>query len=472
MEIAVTPPLAAPPPTSARMEAGALLRLAGPLVGANLLQMAIAAVDVIFAARLGPADLAAATLGSFFFNILAFAFVGLTGAAAPLIAAELGRRAHAVRQVRLSFRMAMWVGLACAVPAMLLLGQSERLFLLAGQDPIVATRAGAFLAILLWAMPLAVAGGVMRTTAAALGRPGWTFLVTGLALALDILSNWAFIFGHLGMPAMGLPGSALANLVAYATMALAYGAILLRDRRLRRFRLLGRWWRVDVARARDILRLGLPIAATWTFEAGLFAGAALLMGLIGVPEVAAHAVALNIAATAFQIPFGIAQAATIRVGLAYGAGDAAWIARAGNVALTAGIGVMAATALIMWIAPGALIGLYLDPAAPENQVVVGLAKRFLVVAAIFQLVDGAQAVAAGILRGLQDTRVPMIIALAGYWAVGFSTSVLLGFETTLAGVGVWWGLAIGLLAVAVLLVWRWSIRGRIGLLPSARPPAG
>jgi MATE family multidrug resistance protein len=317
-------------------------------------------------------------------------------------------------------------------------------------------------------MPLAIAGGVMRTASAALGRPGWTFVVTGLALALDVLGNWVFIFGHFGAPAMGLRGSALANVLAYAVMALAYGVILLRDSRLRRFRLFGLWWRFDVARARAIMWLGAPIAATWIFEAGLFAGAALLMGLIGVADVAAHAIALNIAAFAFQIPFGIAQAATIRVGLAFGAGDRPWIARAGNVALTAGIGVMGATALIMWIMPGALIGAYLDPATPGDAAVVALAKSFLAVAAVFQLADGAQAVAAGVLRGLQDTRMPMVIALAGYWVVGFGSSIFLGFRTPLAGVGIWWGLAIGLLVVAVLLVGRWKARARFGLLPVQR----
>jgi MATE family multidrug resistance protein len=470
MDIAVAPPLIAAPPASARVEAGALLRLAGPLVGANLLQMAIAAVDVVFAARLGPRDLAAATLGSYFFNILSYALIGLTGAAAPLIAAELGRKSHAVREVRLSFRMAMWVGLLFAMPVMLLLAQGEALFVLAGQDAIVAQRAGGFLSVLLWGMPLAVAGGVMRTASAALGRPGWTFLVTGLALALDVAGNWAFIFGHLGAPAMGLNGSALANVLAYAVMALAYGVILISDRKLRRFRLFGLWWRFNGARAREIVRLGLPIAATWIFEAGLFAGAALLMGLIGVAEVAAHAIALNIAAFAFQIPFGIAQAATIRVGLAFGAGDRRWIAQAGNVALIAGIGVMGATALIMWIMPGALISAYLDPATPGDAAVADLTKRFLAVAAIFQLADGAQAVGAGVLRGLQDTRVPMVIALAGYWVLGFGSSVALGFGTSLAGVGIWWGLAIGLLAVAVLLVARWQGRARLGLLPVRTMP--
>ncbi|MDO6416804.1 MATE family efflux transporter [Sphingomonas sp. BIUV-7] len=467
MEVAVVSPLVAPPPASWRDEAASLLRLSGPLVGSNLLQMAIAAVDVIFVARLGSRDLAAATLGAFMFNLAVFALIGLTGAAAPLIAAELGRRAHAVREVRRSFRMALWVGLFCSAPVMILLSQGEALLRLAGQDAEVSRLAGGFLWVILIGMPLAVGAGVMRTAAAALGRPGWTFLVTGLALALDILGNWAFIYGHLGAPAMGLDGSALANVLSFAVMTLAYAIILLCDPRLRKYRLLGYWWRLDWPRARDVLRLGLPIAATWTFEAGLFGGAAVLMGLIGIEEVAAHAIALNIAAFAFQLPFGIAQAATIRVGMAFGAADPQWIRRAGNVALVLGIGIMAATALIMWSIPDALIRIYLDPGRTDNEAVATLARRFLAVASIFQLADGAQAVAAGVLRGLQDTRFPMIIALFGYWAIGFGSSVWLGFFTPLAGVGVWWGLAAGLAMVAVLLAARWRARERLGLLPEA-----
>lgn len=459
-------PLNAPPPKTWLGEISALLRLAGPLVGSNLLQMSIAAVDVIFVARLGPLDLAAATLGVFLFNLLSYALIGLGSAVAPLIAAELGRRAHAVREVRRSFRMALWIGVLGAIPVMLLLAHGERLLLLLGQEREIAHRAGQFLFVLLPAIPLAAACGVMRTAAAALGRPVWAFVVTAVALLVDVLGNWAFIFGHIGMPAMGLNGSALANLLSIAGMAGAYWVIFCTDRRLRRYRLFGRWWRFEGGRARAIVRLGLPIMATWLLEGGLFGGAALLMGLIGVTEIAAHAIALNIAAFAFQIPFGIAQAATVRVGLAFGARDSRWIAMAGNCALALGIGIMALTAAIMWSVPHLLVEAYVDAG---NTAVVELAVRFLAVAAVFQLADGAQAVGAGVLRGLQDTRIPMLIALFGYWAVGFTLSVVLGFVVHLGGVGVWWGLAAGLLVVAILLGDRWRRRASIGLLPPGIP---
>ena len=457
-------PLVEPRPAGWQGELLALTRLATPLVAANLLQMAVAAVDVIFVGRLGTLELAAATMGVFLFNLLLYAMIGLTSAAAPLIAAELGQRAHAVREVRRSVRMAMWVGVAGALVVMVVLANGERLLLLADQDPRVAVRAGHFLDILLLAAIPGVLAGVLRTAAAALGRAGWAFAVTGLALALSILVNWLLVFGNAGFPRLGLEGSAIASVVSLSGMALAYLLIVLLDPKLRRYRLLGRWWRAEWSRAREIVRLGVPIMLTWLFEGALFGGAAILMGLIGVTEVAAHAVALNIAAVAFQVPFGVAQAATIRVGLAFGAGDHAWVARAGRTALGLGIGFMGVSAVAMWLAPRFFISAYVDVDAAQNAAVVPLAMQYLAVAAVFQLVDGAQAVAAGVLRGVQDTRVPMLVALFGYWVVGFGTAAVLGFGTALAGTGIWIGLAAGLLVVSVLLLWRWSARERLGLL--------
>ncbi|CAN5338455.1 MATE family efflux transporter [soil metagenome] len=463
--IAASQPLNSPPPASSWTEARSLVRLAGPLVGANLLQMAVSAVDVIFVARLGTLDFAAATLGVFLFNVLMYAMIGLTSAAAPIIAAEVGRRAHAVREVRRSFRMAMWLAVLASVPCILLLAQGETLFRLAGQDPEVSRRAGVFLDYLTLAFLPGVAAGVMRVVAAALGRPGWAFLVTGLALGVGILGNWCLVFGNAGFPALGLEGSALATVFTMTIMMLAYATILLTDRRLRRFRLFGRWWRTEWPRFWQIVRLGVPIALTWMFEGALFGGAAILMGLIGVAEVAAHAVALNIAAVAYQLPFGFAQAATIRVGMAYGARNHDWIAQAGRVALIFGIGCMALTALLIWTMPRLFIAAYIDVDAPANATVVALATKYLAIAAVFQLVDGAQSVAAGALRGLQDTRVPMVIAAGGFWGIGFVTSLLFGFTLGWKGVGIWIGLAVGLAAVAALLLWRWSARERLGLLP-------
>ena len=459
------PPLSGSPAPTWRGELRALARLATPIVGANLLQMAVTSLDVLFVARLGTVEFAAATLGAFLFSLTLWSIGSMVAASSPIIAAERGRGTHAVREVRRTFRMSLWLAVAACLPFLVLLGQGERLLRLGGQDAVVAARAGAFLHILRWALVPAVVATAMRTAVAALDRPGWILFVSALAVGVGALTNWLFVFGRGGFPAMGLEGSALASVVTLCAVLVAYGTILAFDRRLRRYCLFGRWWRPEWSRLGEIVRLGVPIALTVVFEGGLFGGAGLLMGLIGVEAVAAHAIAINIASLTFQVPVGIAQAATIRVGLAFGAADRAAITRAGRVALAVGIGVMGLTASGLWLLPRPLIALYVDPDLPANARVVALALQLLVVAAVFQLLDGAQAVCGGILRGLQDARVPMLIALFGYWGVGFGTAELLGFRLKLGAVGVWWGLAVGLAVVTALFALRWRRREELGLLP-------
>ncbi|WP_408589395.1 MATE family efflux transporter [Novosphingobium sp.] len=453
------------PPGSWREELRATLRLATPLVGANLLQMMVFALDVVFVARLGPEALAASSLAVALFGLLIWSLTGLVGAASPLIAAELGRRAHAVREVRRTVRMAAWAGLAAAWVVIGVCSLGGPLMRLTGQHEAVIVRAVPFLQILMWAVFPMILAALLRTVIATLGRPGVGTAVTALGVAVNALGNWTFVFGHLGMPAMGLAGSAMSSVVTSTAMLAAYIVVIWRDRRLRRYHLFGKWWKPHWTRLADVLRIGLPICATIVAEAGLFNGAAFLMGRIGEQELAAHAMALQFAAMSFQVPFGIAQAATIRVGLAYGARDNAAITRAGWLALALGVGFMAATALIMLFAPGLILSLYMDPHDPANARVVAFALQFMMVAAAFQLFDGAQAVGQGVLRGLQDARVPMAIAIFGYWVPGLGSSIVLGLYTPLGGVGVWIGLLVGLVVVAGLVLWRWSARGRLGLLP-------
>lgn len=459
-------PMFEKPPLSWTDELRAMLSLAAPMVGANLLQMAVFAVDVVFVARLGPVALAASSLSIALFGLLIWSLSGLVGAVAPLVAAELGRRAHAVREVRRTVRMTGWAGLLAAVLAMGVCLLGEPLMRVTGQQEDVIALAVPFLGVLMWASVPAMMAALLRTFVATMGRPGIGTAITGMAVAVNALGNWLFVFGNLGMPEMGLRGSAVSSVVTSCTMVLAYVVVIRTDRRLRRYRLSGRWWKVEWKRLADVLRIGLPIMATIIAEAGMFNGAAFMMGRIGEVELAAHTVALQFAAIAFQVPFGVAQAATIRVGLAYGAADDAAIARAGRVAIVLGIGFMVLTASVMLLAPHAILRIYIDPDAPQNSAMVVLAIQYMVVAAAFQLFDGAQAVGAGLLRGLQDTRVPMGFALFGYWVPGIGTALWLGLGTPLGGLGVWIGLMVGLVVVATLNLWRWRNRARLGLLPA------
>lgn len=439
--------------------------LAAPLAAANLLQMLVYAIDVIFVARLGETALAACSLATTLFGLMMWCFSGLTGACAPLIAAELGRRQHAVREVRRTVRMALWLAVLVGLAGMAVCLFGERLLLLSGQDPEVSRLAGQFLAILLWAMIPNVLATVLRNFVSALGRPVFATAITALAVAVNALGNYAFVFGNLGAPAMGLDGSAVSSVLTALAMLGAYAIAIQSDRRLRRYRIFGRWWRAEWARLREIVRIGTPIALIILAEGGLFSSAAFLMGLIGQAELAGHTVAFQIAALAFQIPFGIGQATTIRVGYHYGAGNLVAIGAAGRTAIFMAVGYMILPATLMIFAPQLLLRLYVDPTLPANATMIAHAIRFLAIAAAFQLIDGLQAVLAGALRGLQDTRVPMQMALAGYWLCGFATSIALGFFTPLAGTGVWLGLAAGLVVVSALLSWRWHRRAELGLLP-------
>lgn len=446
-----------------RGEIRATFALAWPLALANLLQMLVHAVDVIFVARLGERELAAASLGVALFGLIMWALSGFTGIVAALIAEELGRRRHAVREVRRSVRMALWLAVGSGLVGMAVCWFGETLMLASGQDRGIAERAGLFLRIVMWAMIPMIAASVLRNFVSALGRPIFATAITGVALVASLLFNYAFVFGNLGAPALGLEGSALASVLTSLVQLASYLVAIRFDRRLRRYRLLGNWWRSEWSRMRELVRLGLPVMVIILAEAGLFSGAAFLVGRIGASELAGHTVALQIAALAFQIPFGISQAATIRVGYHYGAQDHAAITRAGWTGIAMGAAFMTLTAGAMLFAPGLLLRIYIDPTLPANAAMAAFAVRYMMVAAAFQLFDGIQAVAAGALRGLQDTRVPMLIAIFSYWVPGFGIAVWLGFNTPLEGTGIWIGLAVGLVFAASLLTWRWARRERLGL---------
>ena len=448
-------------------EIRATYKLAWPLALANLLQMLVHAVDVIFVARLGEVELAASSLGIAVFGLTMWAFSGLTGIVAALIAEELGRKRHAVREVRRSVRMGLWLAVASGLVGMLVCAQGEALMLATGQDEHIAERAGAFLEIVMWAMIPMILASVLRNFVSALGRPIFATAITGLALGASVLGNYAFVFGNLGAPAMGLEGSALASIITSLFILASYVIAIFHDRRLRRYSIFGNIWRPEWQRLRELIRLGSPVMVIIIAEAGLFSGAAFLMGRIGASELAGHTVALQIAALAFQIPFGIGQAATIRVGYHFGAGDHAAIGRAGWVGIAMGASFMCLTAMAMIFAPQLLLRIYVDPTLTVNAAMVGFAIRYMLVAAAFQLFDGIQAVAAGALRGLQDTRVPMLIAIFSYWVPGYGVAIWLGFYTPLEGTGVWIGLAIGLVFSAFLLTWRWSRRESLGLATHA-----
>ena len=446
-----------------RGEFAATLRLSWPLAAANLLQMLTYAVDVIFIARLGEAQLAASALAVALFGLVLWAMSGLTGAVAPVIAADLGARAPALRPVRRGIRMALWLAVMSGALGMALCLLLVPLMRATGQDAAIIGLASEYNIVIIWSLVPMLFNNVLRSFVSALDRPIVATLITAAGIGVNALANYAFIFGNFGMPELGLKGAGVATIITALVTLAAYVIVIRLDPRLHRYRIFGRWWAPDWARFGQIVRIGTPIALTITAEAGIFGAAAFLMGNIGTAQLAAHTVALQIAALAFQVPFGVGQAATIRVGYFYGARDPEGMKRAGWAAIAIGTGFMGVTALAMIVAPRYLLAIYVDPWDPANAVLIGYALTYIVIAAAFQLFDGMQAVAAGALRGLQDTRVPMWIAAFAYWVPGIGTALVLGFLTPLEGVGVWIGLATGLTVAAALLIWRWAARDRLGL---------
>jgi MATE family multidrug resistance protein len=238
------------------------------------------------------------------------------------------------------------------------------------------------------------------------------------------------------------------------------------DPRFRRYRFFGRFWRADWPRFREVWRLGLPIGLALAFEVTIFNAAAFLMGIIGADSLAAYAIAIQIASLTFMVPLGLNQAVTVRVGRAFGAGDVDGIRRAGWTAYVLGLIFMSMMAMVMLFAPRLLVAAFLNLADPANAAVVALAVSFLAYAGLFQVFDGAQVIGAGMLRGLHDTRVPMIFCAIGYWGIGLPLGATLAFAAELAGAGIWIGLAAGLATVAVLMTTRWVMRERLGLTGS------
>jgi multidrug resistance protein, MATE family len=445
-----------------RAELRASLALAWPLIMANVTQQVIQATDVLLMGRLGATQLAAATLAlnlTFTFNLL---LLGLLIASSPMMATALGQRFNAVRDVRRTFRAGLWILIISLPPYWLLLWHVGWLMRAFGQAPELAEQGQTFLRAYMWCTGPWLLFQLLRNFVSALERPRIVLWLSIAGIALNALLSWSLIFGHFGLPALGLAGGGLGSTLTWLILCGALMAVMSRDRQFRRFRLFGRFWRFDGERTLAMVRLGWPIGVTMGLEMGVFALAAYFMGWIGAPAVAAHAVALQLAALTFMVPLGLGQAATVRVGLALGRRDSAGIRRAGWASWIAGVAFMGAMALVMWSIPRWLITIFLTE-VPANAAVIALAVSFLKVAAAFQLVDGAQVIGAGMLRGLHDTRWPLMFALVGYWGVGLGIGVWLAFGADWKGLGIWVGLASGLAAVAALMLARWLLRDRIGL---------
>lgn len=440
----------------------ATLVLGLPLAGTQLAQVAIHVTDTVMVGRLGTVELAAGVLATSFFHLLWMLGSGFAIAVMPMVAAAAGQ--DDTRAVRRSVRMGLWVSALYSVAVLPVLMNTRAIMQLLGQVPEVVELTGQYMDVLQWSMFPALCVIVFRSFLGAMRRANVVFAITLVGVAFNALVAYTFIYGHFGAPALGVAGAGLAGLLTMSLIATLGALYCAFHPALRHLEIFVRFWRPDWPGFMEIVRLGWPIGATIVAEVGLFWASGIMVGWIGPVPLAAHGIALQLASIAFMIPLGLANAATVRVGLAYGAKDAAGIGRAARAAMLVALTIAIFAAIVFWVAPAPLIGLYLSADDPNGAAVLAYAVPLLAVAAAFQLFDSTQAMAAGILRGLKDTRVPMMLAVISYWLVGMPAGYILAFPVGLGGIGVWLGLGLGLLLASVLLSRRFLNRERQGQL--------
>lgn len=432
----------------------ALLGLAGPIVLIQLGLIAMGVVDTVMVGHVSPTALAAVALGNLYSFGLSIFGLGVLLALDPIIAQALG--AGDVRAVRRGLQRGLVLSVVLTVPtSVMLLAAEPALTLLQQPREVIPFAAGYVFRVLpsIWPFFAFVA---LRQTLQAHHRTRPIVLTLVAANLINAGLNYLWIFGNLGFPELGVLGSAWATTVSRWLMAALM--LVLGWRYLEPYlRRLGR----DVFAPGPILRMlkvGAPIGGQMLLEFGAFATIALLMGWLGVVQVAAHQVAINLASMTFMVAVGISSAAAVVVGHAVGRGDNAGVHRASIAALVLGAAFMSGTALTFVTVPGGLAQIYTDEAA-----VLQLAVLLIPIAGVFQIFDGLQAVSLGVLRGLGDTRVPMMVSVVGFWCLGMPVSLWLAFGLGRGAVGLWWGLVVGLAIVAIVLVNRIRIREGRGL---------
>ncbi len=438
-----------PPVLSWREHLAATLKLGLPLVGAQLAQIAIGVTDTVMIGWLGARELAAATLGSHFYFVLLMLGSGFAFALIPMVAQSAA--VNDVVAVRRSTRMGLWLVAFYAVLAMPVLWNSELIFGLLGQEADISAMAADYLRIMQWSLFPALFVFVLRSFFSGLGRTRVVLAATVGAALMNGVLNYMLIFGNWGAPRLELTGAAIASFLASSAslaVLLAYSRWL---PEVRRFTLFVRLWRPDWPAFFELARLGWPISLTIIAEVGMFSASSVMMGWLGAIALAAHGVALQLASVVFMIPLGLSNAATVRVGHAAALKQGENMRRAAWVVAWLSIGVTSLSAIAFLTVAEPLVSLFLDLEKPDSAEVLAYGVVLLAVAGVFQLVDGMQAVATGLLRGLKDTRTPAALAVFSYWCIGMPAAWLFGFPLALDGAGVWIGLALGLAFAAALL---------------------
>lgn len=430
--------------------ARALLSVGLPLVGSNLAQIAITTTDGIMIGRYGVTEFAGFSIaGPFFFTIFIFGG-GFAYAVLPMVAAAAG--SEDTRNARRVTRMGLWITVLFCLFGMIPMLFAEPILLALGQDRDVSFEAGKYLSILAFGLIFHSIWNVLRSFVSGLEFTRVVLWISIGAAVLNVPLNYALIFGGWGAPELGIRGAAFASVGV--SLAAVVGFIVFISWRLPEFELFRNFLRPDWEAFGQVFRLGLPISFTNLAEVGLFTGSALIVGLLGEVPLAAHGIALQIASITFMVHLGLSGATTVRVGRFYGQKNGPALREVSAIGLALSLAAAVLTMVVFLVFPEPLIGLFLDSEEPLRAEILEVGAVLLALAALFQLADGAQVMALGSLRGVQDTGVPMIMAAVGYWIVGLPMSYVLGIALGMDAVGVWIGLVIGLGLAGSLLSYR------------------
>lgn len=432
------------------------LKLAIPLASAQVAQAATGFVDTVTMGWLGQEVLAAGGLAAMVFMAFMMTGIGIISGVSPLIAEAYGAKQN--RQVGQVTRQGLWIALLLAIPGMQIIANLEPLMQQFEQAATTVSLADTYLSVMAWGLFPAIAFAVLRGCIVSLSEARPIMVIVIAATGFNAIGNYVLAFGKLGFPAMGIAGLAVASIGAHWIMFLSLLGYMLWHKPLREYSLFQTLHRLEPKIVQQLLWVGVPIGIAAVLEYGLYTTVTFLMGALGTPVLAAHQVVLQTIMVIFMVPLAMSYAATVRVGQWFGQRNWLQVRQAAFVSIGLAVIFMLVTAIALFTHPRQIIGLYLNLDDPINADVVVVAVSIMSIAAFGQILDGVQRTANGILQGLQDTRVPMLLGTVSYWGIGLTMSYFLGFHTSLGGMGVWIGSYTGLATAAIASIWRfWRI---------------
>ena len=446
--------IAQEPRPSVGGQSRALLGLGLPLVGSHLAQMAIVTTDTVMIGWYDVPSLAALSLSGSIWFIIFILGAGFAHAVMPMVASATAKGDE--REVRRSTRMGLWLSVIYGLAVTPLFLFFEPILLAMGQEEEVARLGGIYMKWLGLSMVPALLVAVMRSYLSALELPNIILGITIFSAVFNAFLNYALIFGNWGAPELGIMGAGIASFVG---SWLGFVLIALFSARARpEHEIFRNLHKPDWEFFARVFRLGWPIGLTIFAETGLFGASTIMMGWIGTIALAAHGVALQIASLTFMMHLGLSQAITVRAGRAWGKGDRQLLKVASQAAMILSLIAALLTVVMFLSVPEFLIGLFVDPSDPDRPAILAVGTTLLAMAALFQLVDSGQVMALGMLRGVQDTRVPMVMAIISYWGIGLPVGYVLGFVADMGGAGIWLGLTVGLACACVTMQYRFWTR--------------